>query len=59
MHNPMKTQPVKQHKVRVRDSARTRNSTVVKTVKVSPISERILQDVTRRRAEALRILADR
>ncbi len=55
----MKAQQGKSREVRVHDDARFTDRAVVKTVKVSPTSERILQEVKKRRAEALKILADR
>ena len=54
----MKVLQKKDTNLRARDDARASDQ-VEKAVKVSPTSERILQDVTKSRAEALRILADR
>lgn len=55
----MKAQQGKEHKVRVHDNVRGSDQAVIKAVKASPTSERILQDVKRRRAAAMKILANR
>lgn len=55
----MKAKKGTEHEVPVDDAGRGSDHAGVKAVKVSPTSERILQDVKRRRAVAMKILADR